>query len=97
MANTSALVKEVQSSKVKLEEQLKELAEKESKLLKYEEKTNAATNALRDKLKDKLFEGQKINEELPKAEFAAKKVKETHQLLPEQLKDVKQSLKIAKA
>ena len=54
------------------------MTEKESKLLKYEEKTDGATNALKDELKDKLTDGQKINEELPKAELAAKKSEEIH-------------------
>ena len=47
----------MRSSKAKLEEQLKELMEKESKLLKYEEKTDTTTNALKDELKEKLFKG----------------------------------------
>ena len=62
----------------------------------YEEKTNAGTSALKDELKDKLSKGHKINDELPKAELSAKMVEETHQLLSNQLQDVKQSLKIAK-
>ena len=63
LANTSAKVKasltKVKSSKAKLEERVKELAKKESKLLKYEEKTNAATNALKDELKEKLSRARK--------------------------------------
>ena len=82
---------------VLLKEQLKELAEKKSKLLKYEKKIDTATGALKEKLKEKLSEGQKINEELPKVELMAKKAEETHQFMSDQLKDVKQSHKIAKA
>ena len=45
------------SSRGKLEEELKELLEKELKLLKYEEKIDAATTALKEKLKEKLSKG----------------------------------------
>ena len=82
LANTTSKVKaglaKMWSSKAKLGEQLKELEEKKSKLLKYEQKIDAAINALKEELKKKLSEGQMINEELPTAEITAKKAKETH-------------------
>ena len=68
-SKVKASLAKVQSSQAKLEEQLKELTEKESKPLKYEEKIDTATNALNEELKEKLSESQKINKEVPKAEL----------------------------